>query len=279
MKKENKKETEFFGEHAENNIWSALINPVRDTDYFVRHIKYVAESGEGITIAKTEINGEEYTFAALDNERPLRVLLTLKGKEIAYCAPLLRGINIPAIIKEKYTWKKPYLGEFAVKVGENEHIMSIFDPLYAIDSKQNIKKEIISLSAVALRIKKFEEKSFTVDKGGFYEMELEKFLKENPGKTKKDFEDPILRMTPENFRMIMPTKYTSEQEIVAGIDEVQKTTFLGQTVYIMKANLEHTINNEFCCFNLYASKEVLLGYVPKAGDAISAVVWLQGFFN
>lgn len=276
MKKNKEKESCFVGKHTENLVWPYLVN---DTLLIVKNLKEFLSDGQIMYRFPTE-KGERAALAFPKNG-PVQSLNTVedsgKGFEFKDCVPLLKGSNFSATISDAYTWKNSALGEFSAEI--EGKLIDFFDPFYAIDSKSADKRPTISFSAVALYLQELEEKSFVVDKGGMYEHELQEFLKKNPDKTEKDFKAPVVNLTKESFRMLMPTKYSSEQEIVAGIEKIEHTSFLGVPIHILTVNLEHGSNNEYFNFPLYVTDKVLNGYVPKVGDAVSGVVWFEGYFN
>ena len=276
MKKNKAKKDGFFGKHREQVCWPFLLN---NTDLLVKHLKEFLSDGKIMYRIPTEA-GEDAALV-FPELGPVQALNTVTdsgdGFGLTFIAPLLKGSNSSASISEAYTWETSALGEFSADI--EGKIIEFFDPFFALDSKSTEKKPTISLSAVALHIQELEEKSFVVDKGGMYDYELQEFLKKNPDKTEKDFQAPVVNLTKESFRMLMPTKYSSEQEIVAGIEKIEHTSFLGVPIHILTINLEHGSNNEYFTFPLYVTDKVLDGYVPKVGDAISGVVWFEGYFN
>ena len=276
MKENNNKKSNFFGKHREKVCWPFLVN---DTSILVRHLKEFLSDGKVMYRFSTE-RGENAALA-FPEAGPVQALNTVEdsgeGFQFTFMAPLLKGSNFSASISEAYAWENSVLGELSADI--EGKLIEFFDPFFVLDSKSTEKKPTVSLSAVALHIQELEEKSFVVDKGGMYDYELQEFLKKNPDKTEKDFKAPVVNLTKESFRMLMPTKYSSEQEIVAGIEKIEHTSFLDVPIHILTVNLEHGSNNEYFNFPLYVTDKVLNGYVPKVGDAVSGVVWFEGYFN
>lgn len=128
-------------------------------------------------------------------------------------------------------------------------------------------------------MEKFEEQEFVIDKGNGYKFFMDKFLEENPGKTKKDFKPPVVKISAESFRAFLPKEYTCEYEISAQIEEIELLEIFGQKFLKLKVNLEHSKDNEYLYCNIYASETVLKGYEPKVGDGISTVVCMSGYFT
>ncbi len=276
MKINNKSENCFIGIHTEYIFWSALID---QKNKLSDHLKQLVANGK--IMYRSNQENIEYAALSFPDKGPVQALTMIEnvgeGFEFKEVVPLLRGANFPADIRGSYTWNNPALGEYAVSV--RDHILDLFDPFFILDFKSGEKTPMVCLSAVALRLEEFKGKSFVVDKGGFYEHKLEEFLKGNPNKKKKDFKSPEIHLTKATFRMLVPTEYSSEYEIVASIEDIEHTSFLDRPVHILTINLEHTVAKEFFKIPLYVTDKTLNGYVPKIGDSISAIVWFQGYFN
>lgn len=131
---------------------------------------------------------------------------------------------------------------------------------------------------MAYSLEKLEEKDHLVESGEFYEHELKEFLKENPDKTKADFETPKIKMG-KDFRMFISRETTSVFEAVGQIDDINYVDFLGNKIAILKVNFEHANDNEYLYCNVYASETVLNDYKPQIGDSVATVLWLSGYFN
>ena len=266
----------FFGKHTEQTVWFALVNDKSKLGEYVNRF-----TKEGSIMYRVEQGKSECAALSFPDKGPVQALSLIEnsgnGFELKNIVPLLKGANFPADIKSSYVWKNPALGEYAVSVKERR--LDFFDPFFILDGKSGEKSPTVCLSALALNLEKLEERSFVVDKGNFYEHEKEEFLKNNPGKTEKDFEPPEIRLTKKSFRMLIASEFSSEYEIVASIEKIEHSSFLGTPVHILTVNLDHTDLKEYFQIPLYVTDKTLNGYVPKIGDAVSAVVWFEGYFN
>ena len=118
-----------------------------------------------------------------------------------------------------------------------------------------------------------------IDKGEFYNVSRDEFLKENPDKTEQDFEPPVVKLEADHFRMLIPKQYACEYEIATQIENIKYFKILGEEIVQLKVNLEHHENEKSLYCNIYVSKHVLGKYKPQVGDGINAIIWLTGFFN
>ena len=276
-------ESYFDGEHFEGHgdKWVALFG---NTEKFaVKNMKKCVTSGD-IIFKQEKILNKKFAGIVYPKNELLSVLSLIELKETcneytsAY--PLLIGINNEVKLKEDYCWQNGGEGEFAVEAGD-DRVINFFDPFYAID-KANFKTDktqTISLAGLAYSLDKLKEQEFVIDKGEFYNVSRDEFLKENPDKTEQDFEPPVVKLEADHFRMLIPKQYACEYEIATQIENIKYFKILGEEIAQLKVNLEHSDNEKSLYCFIYASKHVLGKYKPQVGDGINAIVWLSGFFN
>lgn len=271
----------FFGEHSKGygNIWDAVFGA---SEKFLVFLRKVLHDGK-VMFQGLKTPNKQYAGIKYPENNKFSVLSLIeeneKSKDYVSSYPLLIGINNEVKLKEAYSWAIEGEGEMAAETNLGK-IINFHNPYFAVDNK-NFKfdrVQTISLAGLAMTIDKMEVQEFPAE-GDTYKHFLEEFLKENPGKTEKDFETPIHRVDAEHFRMFVPTDYCSEFEIATQIEEIEYVEFLGEKIAVMKVNLEHGDDNEYLYCNIYASQHVLGKYKPKVGDGINAVVWMTGFFN
>ena len=275
-------ESYFDGEHFEGHgdKWTALFGNTQK--FLVDNMEKSVTSGD--IIFKQEILNKKFAGIVYPKNELLSVLSLIELKETcneytsAY--PLLIGINNEVKLKEDYCWENGGEGEFAVEAGDDK-VINFFDPFYVVDKAyfKIDKIQTISLAGLAYSLEKLEEKEFVIDKGEFYNVSRDEFLKENPDKTEKDFEPPVVKLEADHFRMLIPKQYACEYEIAAQIESIKYFKILGEEIAQLKVNFEHSENEKSLYCNIYASKHVLGKYKPKIGDGINAIVWLSGFFN
>ena len=269
---------------AQRFVYNSYVGRNR-TSYHAKHYLAVRQY-QAMPFAFSALNSYETKLAeeVVINNELLSVLslIELKGNcnEYTSAYPLLIGINNEVKLKEDYCWQNGGEGEFAVEAGD-DRVINFFDPFYAIN-KANFKTDktqTISLAGLAYSLEKLEEKEFVIDKGEFYNVSRDEFLKENPDKTEKDFEPPVVKLEADHFRMLIPKQYACEYEIATQIENIKYFKILGEEIAQLKVNLEHSDNEKSLYCYIYASKHVLGKYKPQVGDGINAIVWLSGFFN
>ena len=108
---------------------------------------------------------------------------------------------------------------------------------------------------------------------------MNKFLKNNPDKTKVDF--PYAEFDASYLTMLVPSgKYEDVYQFSANIGDVSRFTFLGMNFYCLEtAFLDVHRENGGMKTNLFVNEKLLNGYEPKTGDNVQGVVQLNAFID
>lgn len=257
------------------NVWDALLD---DVGILLGYLQKSLEEAELV------FNNQKFACCLdLTSHHTGVFHLIALGKahhEYLSSSPFLKGINQELTMREAYTWQNRAEGEFTAGTAGGV-TLSFYDPCYAVDIdkwKANERKTV-SLSAVAYTLEKLKEEAFTVEKGGFFELKLQAFLKAHPDKTQADFAAPVFKVDAGHFRMFCERDYSSEYEVAGQIEAVAYTSFLGEEIAVLKVNFSHQDEVEKLFINVYVSRKILKDYRPKTGDGISAVIWLCGWLN
>lgn len=281
MTKSKREENGFLGKHSEvmGDVWAALFG---DVEQFLHILPEELKNGKIISQGTIK-NRKGYILADSRSSLPLLHLIReMNSKKNVYVssAPLLPGIERNVKLTDIHTWKNGGEGEFAGSIKKVPYHLYFYDPFFLTDKEKYVKNEEykISLAALAYNIKLFKDYTFNVSKGPFYEMQLENFLKENPSKTKEDFESPVVRVSGEVFRMFFPSEIVSSFNGVGEVEDIFSCHLFDIPIYVLKVNFGHKGNDEFLV-NLYVSSKICKGYIPKKGDVIETVCWLTGYFS
>lgn len=285
MFKKKEKESYFYGKHFDG-VGGMLAGLYGNADEFLD--KYLRRScAEGIPFFSKKLNRKTIhtlIYPAIQDITILNYVKEIRKKQnehVTIC-PILRGVENKVILKEAYTWGNGVEGEVAVRtLSENELILNFYDPFFPIDKDYFVKNEecIINLSAIVRIAEELEESEDVFTEGPLYESYLQKFLEENPDKTKADFEPVVIHTCAEHMRMCINTNTTSVYEIIGLIEDIKYTEFLGKKVAILKVNLEHREDEEYFYVNVYVSEHLLENYTPKIGQGFHGIVHLTGFFK
>ena len=128
------------------------------------------------------------------------------------------------------------------------------------------------LSGLALNVGRRQNLTFSVDRGPFYEMELARFLEDNPGKTPDDFKAPSI--STEGFCGTFPTGSTCFWQISAPVQEVEVVEFAGKSFLRILMPIARTADEEDMLAYIYADKEKYGDLALAPGDDIDCHVWL-----
>jgi hypothetical protein len=273
----------FNGEHFEGlgDKWRAIFGEPDDiTDYLqeILSTKDIAATGK-IFDEGTERNAIllKYPDEAASASAGSLLLYSddKKSWDLISAYPVLEGLPNRLSIIATHTWENGLEGEVAANISGGPWV-DFFDPYYLRDKDLmwNETERTFSLAALALSIEKLGETKFTVKEGAFYEDRLKNFLAENPGKTEKDFEPPVISMN--GARILFPTNYVSELEYQCPVLSVDEVYLLKKKIYKMSVEFVG-MDDEMIRGFLYAPESVLNGYIPQAGDDIRGVLWMTGY--
>jgi hypothetical protein len=106
-----------------------------------------------------------------------------------------------------------------------------------------------------------------------YDVELNKFLEQNPGKTEDDFQHPAISL--HGRSLMLPTEVVGISEFHFPVQEVQHGEILGHHFVRLRVTIAGFGENSVQGW-MYASDHILKGYEPQVGDDISGVFWMQG---
>lgn len=299
------KKPEFFGEHFEafGNMWEALgVNT--DDDSIEKKVRemcscgtfYIPEKNDYIppSVPLTRKNISDkllYTYLPYNfligyypsvKEDFKMIILNRIGQEngkanYIYEAsyPFMEGITNEVVIDAYYQWKDFPAGESCGDFN-NALGLSWFDPIFIHDSPliKNAKKYKVNFSALAYSLEKVKDEIITVDKGGVYEVQLERFLKENPDKTAKDM--PPVKLNLGTGTVFLPTGYAAEFQYQSKILSVDKLYFGKDIIYKMQVIISQDVDDKNFYANLYAHESILNGYIPNKGDMVRGIFWLHG---
>lgn len=165
--------------------------------------------------------------------------------------------------------------------------MMAYNPCYALQRsvfyhiKPNKKKQRfanVSVSGLALSIKKTPRKIIKVDKGGFYEVTLKEFLEKNPDKTQADF--PYAKVDASHMSALFGKEIKDEYEYVSDIYSVKKFKFNDMDFYQLEIEVLRDIETDKGMkIYLYVNKELLGKYEPKVKDNIQGVMQLTAYLD
>ena len=273
---------DFMGEHFEGlgNIWEAFFEEgssitdelptIFDNGKVHPRCNVRYEDGSRVVLLQYPGGNEDMQAGALF-VRPANAEET----EFWSGAPVMKGLPNTIKIKKRHDWSNLVEGVVLAEIMGNGPVFSFYAPFYFRDFAAFVPDTELTvyLSALSLTCRKAEAKELTVEKGPYYEEELQAFLKENPNKTERDFADPTISFV--GSKILLPAAYVCESEYRAPIEKVEATRFLGRLVCKLQISFV-SLDEQKISVNIYVPAHQLGEYVPQVSDDIEGVLWMTG---
>ena len=201
-------------------------------------------------------------------------LVVQKKYEIETFFPVMEGIPSEVCIRGTHTWGNGLEGEVEVEL--NGFDLFFFAPFYKQDfsSLEKSTRTNISFSGLAFTIED-AMMEFEINKGPLYESSLNEFLKENPGKNKNDFKNPVANM--DGLVALFPTSYHLVYQYRGIIKTLEYINFYERKIAKTKVCIKRGENKEkLIHIYLYIPLNCCKDCELKIGKDIQGIFWLQG---
>ena len=279
MSDEEEYDANFMGIHFEGTgaVWKSIYG---DPVEFVEKVIPIAlqEGKPGLTHFNKTINCEvtPFYYPKVGKMQVSSLVVSEEKSHVFYsCFPLMEGKENSLTISHHHTWSNGIEGVVAVSYDDNASPFSFFATDYYCSSERyaQSRKRDVSISALAYLLKKSEVTEIPVTEGDMYDVFLQKYLEENPDKTKEDFATPTVLL--KGVRILFPSHYVCEWEFRFPVLAVEETEFLGIRFLRIEADFAGDEDNLISGY-LYASPTALGDYYPKIGDDIEGILWMTG---
>lgn len=164
--------------------------------------------------------------------------------EVVAIYPWLKANALDAVLRSFYPWSfaLPFEGEITFNQPGWKYPLSALDVSYAVDVSQCTigTTQKIEVFAIGININKIEQEPLHVSEGPLYDIALQDFLKENPGKTQLDFPHVTISMNEMHF--LDSTEAASFYDFVSPVKSSEKLSFFGEE--IIKLGIEISIFEE-----------------------------------
>jgi len=130
-----------------------------------------------------------------------------------------------------------------------------------------------TLAGLAYGVRKALLDDMTITSGPRFEYWAQKWLEENPGKAHLDV--PPLKIALRGACILVPSPHYTVYQLRAPILGMGETELSGEKIYVLHVTFGLDTPQPLD-LPLYASARVCKNYVPKEGDEIDAIMWLQG---
>lgn len=184
--------------------------------------------------------------------------------------PRLPGLAAEAEVKATCGWEMPVGGEVALALGHTTITAVVPDFDLVKHLMQPGTKHYFRLSAAVEDLAVREPTPIIVNEGPLYEMELESFLKENPGKTASDFE-PV-EISTVGMQMLFPRDYSTIFELASPVLSVKQTKLCGRDIVRLEVILHRWENEEIRTYLYGTPSQIPKGV--KEGSEVHGLIRL-----
>ncbi len=261
--------------------WSVLLNNLKEIPYVM---KVVVDEG-GTRPAWNAKDGKSENFVMAWPKEPLLRAGIIVGGEVdgklepKAIFPFMEGFPNTMKVETTHAWANGVEGEVGCLAGESDQILWFYNPLFfrdkVIDLTEGIEQTFY-LSGLCLGLRRALLDEITITSGPYYEAHAEKWLQENSDKTRLDV--PALKIDIHGKRLLAPTDIASEYQARVTVEKVEEFIFGpekgGEKIYRFVATFGDKENVRILMF--VPAKACAKGYVPKAGDEVDMIFWMQG---
>jgi len=194
--------------------------------------------------------------------------------------PVIRdGITHTATVVKVEPWEHGIEGWVHLSVTGEGRSLAFFDTRYyagtaALQPGQRVD---VVLAGLAYSLEPLVQASIEIDKGALWEMEKQRRLEE--GMSAEEAERPVMVLI-SGMTAFIPRdgEYCDDAEFAGVIEAIDTFVHAAQTFYRLDLVL---LRNDDEAFHLpiFVSEQVLDGYVPRLGEDIRGVMWVQGHLS
>jgi hypothetical protein len=266
--------------HDETHGWAWDAIGFEDRDVLLENIQKSVQNGSLVENMIVDNNGRKVFYLVYPNNNPVQICLLIKSDEnenmLESFYPVVEGIENEITILEKHRWENNLEGEVIADFNDAVAI-SFFAPFFCKEF-DNIKhkKTKVFLAGIADNIEIEDDEETTISEGPFYEVLLNEFLSENPGKTKDDFE-PI-KISMKGASVFLSTDYTSYFQFRGTVQAIETVSILDIEILKLKVCLVKPDDEDLNAY-LYVSKNRVKYNELKIGCDIQGMVMLIGYID
>ena len=189
----------------------------------------------------------------------------------------LDGIVQTVTVDRVEPWEYGIEGWIHANVTEAQISVSFFDTMYFAGTEQVHPGDQldVSLAGLAYWLRPIQMRSFEIKEGPMWQLERERRLKD--GESEKEASRPVeIHMT--GASIFLPKggdENPDDAQFQGVIDALDSFEHDGQRIYRMEMVVMRPDDDEFR-IAVFASEYVLDGYVPRLGEDVEGILWLQG---
>ena len=268
-------------EHVEGlgDPWAALLaNPAA---LMPQVVGTVLEAGGTRPAWQAKDHEQEYVLMAWPQENPIRAAVVVRGAaggklSPGTAMPLLEGVPNDMTMEDLHPWSNGLEADVAACRNEGAQPLWFYTPFYFRDREALMTpgvRHTFLLAGLAYGVRRALLDDMTIPDGPRFEAWAEKWLEDNPDKTRLDV--PPLKISLRGACVLMPSPQYTVYQLRAPILSMEESELSGEKVYILRLAFGLDTPQPLD-LPLYAPARVCKKYVPKEGDEIDAIMWLQG---
>ncbi len=277
---------------SHGNHWETLLN-TEESDFLANIVIPVAKNGRVVCAADCEdVRGgteraEHVICQRSEGEHLVTQTLTVtdslnKTLMLFSAYPVvLDGIPHNVTFEKFEPWKHGIEGWIHGGVMSGEASISFFDTMYFASPRWVRVGETVTyhLAGLAYWLRPIQTRTLEISEGPMWEIEKQNRLE--AGETLQEAERPVtIHMT--GAAMLLPVHKhddaPDDYQFQGVIDALEVFEHGGQKIWRLELVLMRSIDNDDEVFRLpvYASEYALQGYVPRLGEDVEGIMWLQG---
>lgn len=189
---------------------------------------------------------------------------------------VLDGIVHRLTVRRVEAWEYGIEGWIHATATSEDVSVSFFDTMFFAGSASLRPGDVAeySLAGLAYRLGPIRMRSFSVSEGALWEMTRQRRLED--GESPEQADRPVdVNLTGAAIFLPRRGEQCDEAEFQGVIEAIDSLEHDGQKVYRLEMVLMRPGDDEFR-LPVFASERVLDGYVPRLGDDVEGVMWVQG---
>lgn len=192
--------------------------------------------------------------------------------------PVLRnGFRHSVIIEKVAPWKYGIEGWIHTRVTAHEISLAFFDTRYYAGSADLLPGQTVqvSLAGLAYTLEPAPQSSIEICKGALWEIARQQRL--DDGESPIEAARPVTIVT-SGMAALFPRSgdECDDAEFQGVIESIREIVHDGRKLYRLEITVLHAGDDAFK-IPVFASEHVLKGYVPRLGEDVRGVMWLQGY--
>lgn len=193
-----------------------------------------------------------------------------KSWTLIYFVPRFPGLAVEAEVRGTCRWEMLVGGEVALSIGQTSitAVVPRFDLVSHLLTPGTKRYFRLSASVEELAIR--EPTPIIIKEGPFFEMELERFLEENPGKTSSDFAPVEISTT--GMQMLFPKDYSTIFELASPVLSVKQTKLCGRDIVRLEVILHRWEDEEIRTYLYGTPSQIPKGV--KEGSEVHGLIRL-----